>query len=172
MNNMLNKKYITITIIVLLIVIIYQIVKPDTMPKNIGSINENILKNIIKPAQGRITGRVGMRKHPITGVQKFHNGTDIANVENTPLYAIADGVVTGVNYSITGGKQLFIQHDNGLKSGYAHCNNIIKSVNQRVKRGDIVAYMGNTGASTGVHLHFTLKDTQGNYLDISKLYNT
>lgn len=173
----LTEKHIIYGILAFLaLIIIYNIFKDDEMPDNVKPSNTaaaaNELAQFIKPTKtGRVTSKVGIRIHPITGAKKFHNGTDIAAPIGTPIFAIASGKVSKVYYNPLGGNQIIITHDNGYTSGCAHCQKVIKENGQRVNAGDIIAYIGNTGASTGAHLHFTLKDKAGNYIDISKMYN-
>ncbi len=96
---------------------------------------------------------------------KFHNGLDFAAPIGTPIYAAEDGDVYAVHNNDTGtlrwqkfqyGKYIIIKHDNNLATLYAHLSNQIVSADQKVKRGDIIGYSGNTGYTTGPHIHFTV----------------
>lgn len=109
------------------------------------------------PVAGRITSKFGNRIHPITGATSFHNGIDIAAPIGTPVHSPYSGVVKSVYSNNTGGIQMIVDHDNGFRTGYAHLNEAIKRPGQRVKQGEIIAKTGNTGASTGPHLHLTLR---------------
>lgn len=121
--------------------------------------------NIYHPLENaKLTSRFGTRIHPITGVEKFHNGIDLAIAEGTPIKSPQKGKVINKYYNSTGGNQLIIQHDNGFTTGYAHLSDTLVNVGDTVKNGQVIAKVGNTGASTGPHLHFTLKK-DGNYLD-------
>lgn len=113
----------------------------------------------------RITSGYGMRKHPVTGLQAFHNGIDLAGTIGQVIAAPADGIVTNVSTSATGGNQLIIKHDNGFTTGYAHLQRSAVAVGQRVTTAQVIAYIGNTGASTGPHLHFTVRDASGQYVN-------
>lgn len=110
----------------------------------------------------RYTSAFGIRTHPITKKQDMHRGIDIAMPSGTPLIALGDGVVTVSKVNNGGatvglGYYLVIKYDNGLYSLYAHLRELPKvKVGQRVKQGDIVASSGNTGSSTGPHLHFEI----------------
>lgn len=126
---------------------------------------KSVDKKMKFPVQGKISSPFGDRIHPITKVKSFHNGIDIACKEDTKVICPADGVVIGRYSNEKGGNQLIIQHTNGYITGYAHLNSISVKFNQSVKQGQIIALTGNTGASTGAHLHFTLKDSKGKYLD-------
>lgn len=109
------------------------------------------------PVAGRITSKFGNRIHPITGATSFHNGIDIAAPIGTPVHSPYSGVVKSVYSNNTGGIQMIVDHDNGFRTGYAHLSEAIKRPGQRVKQGEIIAKTGNTGASTGPHLHLTLR---------------
>ncbi len=116
----------------------------------------------INPVEGRITSKYGNRIHPITGVKmSYHNGVDIAVSEGTPVLCPANGKVLKSYSNATGGNQVIIQHDNGWKTGYAHLQRGVFPVGTKVEQGTVIAYSGNTGKSTGAHLHFTLTDPQG-----------
>ena len=80
-----------------------------------------------------------------------------------------NGVVENVYSNPEGGNQLIIKHDNGYTTGYAHLAKALLKKGDKVKQGDIVALSGNTGKSTGPHLHFTLKDKTGNWMDPAKI---
>ena len=104
-----------------------------------------------------ITSGFGDRIHPITNNIKFHNGIDLSAPVGTPLYSPESGKVSKSYTNNTGGKQIIIQHDNGYTTGYAHLNDRLVQVGDRLNRGQIFAHTGNTGASTGPHLHFTVR---------------
>ena len=109
------------------------------------------------PLTGRITSKFGNRTHPISGVKKFHNGIDIAVPVGTAVLCPADGKVTSVYFNATGGNQMVVEHSNGYRTGYAHLKSSEKAVGSKVSKGDLIAYSGNTGASTGPHLHLTVR---------------
>lgn len=112
-----------------------------------------------------ITSKFGNRTNPFTNVIQYHNGIDYGIPSGTLLHAPADGKITKSWYDGNGGNQILIKHDNGLTTGYAHLNKAIKTTGQTVKAGEIFAESGNTGRSTGAHLHFTLRDKNSNLLD-------
>jgi murein DD-endopeptidase MepM/ murein hydrolase activator NlpD len=100
----------------------------------------------------------GPRKHPITGKRTFHHGVDVALPVGTPLTAPADGVVVKKGNGPSGGVTLIVKHDNNLHTVYYHLQKPSHlAVGAQVKRGDLIAYSGNTGASTGPHLHMELR---------------
>jgi murein DD-endopeptidase MepM/ murein hydrolase activator NlpD len=102
-----------------------------------------------------ITSPFGMRTHPITGAQQFHNGIDLRAAVNTPIYAPANGTIDSLHQNPIGGKQIIIKHNNNTLTGYAHLNSYNVTKGQQVKAGDIIGYTGNTGITTAPHLHFT-----------------
>jgi len=88
---------------------------------------------------------------------RMHNGTDFAGPIGTPIYATADGVVTHAGWSSGYGRLIKIQHEFGIETRYAHLNAISVRVGQRVSRGDRIGDMGNSGRSTGPHLHYEVR---------------
>lgn len=110
----------------------------------------------IMPTRGYISRGFGHKNDPFTGVRRLHPGMDIANKTGTPIYAPADGRVSSVRVNGGMGKMIVIDHGYGLKTRYGHLSKYAIKVGQRVKRGEIIAYMGNTGYSTGPHLHYEL----------------
>jgi len=104
----------------------------------------------------RISSKFGNRKNPITFQTHFHNGIDIPAPTGTKLYAPYDSEVTFSGYNDTGGYQLILR-SGVVKFGYAHLKESpLFKVGDSVKKGQLVGYVGNTGKSTGSHLHFTL----------------
>ena len=106
----------------------------------------------------RISSSFGVRTHPISGFRKMHQGTDFAATSGTPVVAPADGVVVEARRWGGYGNWLRIRHNNGLESGYGHLSRYGSGIRagQRVSQGQVVAYVGSTGASTGPHLHYEL----------------
>ena len=100
----------------------------------------------------------GWRVHPITGRRKFHHGVDVALPVGTPLTAPADGVVVKKGNGPSGGVTLILKHEDNRHTVYYHLqkpSHLLKGT--RVERGELIAYSGNTGASTGPHLHFEVR---------------
>lgn len=116
----------------------------------------------VYPCSGVCTSAYGWRTHPISGKKQFHGGWDIANVKNTPIYAVDGGVVTFVgDKGFGGGNQIDVKHSGGYGTSYLHNTSILLKVGDPVKQGQQIAFMGTTGGSTGDHLHFTIvKDGQ------------
>lgn len=110
----------------------------------------------LKPVTGRISSRFGNRKHPITGKLSFHNGIDIAAPIGTPVIAPDSGKIIEYWDHVKGGKCIAL-FNGSVRFGFAHLNKRLVTLNQLVNKGDVIAEVGNTGASTGAHLHFTVK---------------
>jgi murein DD-endopeptidase MepM/ murein hydrolase activator NlpD len=106
------------------------------------------------PASGRLTSGFGMREHPLYGVPKFHSGVDISLPQGTPLHATADGVVSFADRSAGNGNIVVLEHGSGFSTVYAHNSKNLVRPGQTVKRGEVVAYSGSTGVSTGPHVHY------------------
>jgi murein DD-endopeptidase MepM/ murein hydrolase activator NlpD len=106
----------------------------------------------------RISSGFGVRVHPLSGFRKMHQGMDYAAVTGTPVLAPADGVVVEARRWGGYGNWLRIRHSNGLETGYGHLSRYGSGIRagQRVSQGQIVAYVGTTGASTGPHLHYEI----------------
>lgn len=132
-----------------------------------------LMSTFLQPIKGRISSTFGDRVHPITGAKSFHNGVDIAAPQGTPVKSPQDGEVITVDMvdDSAGGVQLRIKHANGWITGYAHLSMISVKPGEKVKRGQVVALVGNTGASTGAHLHLTLTDPKGNKVDPTQYFN-
>ncbi len=111
----------------------------------------------MNPVNGKITSSFGHRKHPITGIDSFHNGIDIACKSGTPVVAPDYGIITEVWNHDRGGKCLAMVSTDGVRYGFAHLSKRLVKKDQPVLCGQIIASSGNTGQSTGPHLHFTVK---------------
>jgi hypothetical protein len=99
----------------------------------------------------------GMRIHPILKVRKMHKGVDFAAPKGTPIYATGDGVVVAVKTVFGGyGKHIEIDHGFGFTTRYAHMNEFKVKKGQRIKRGDLIGTVGNTGSSTAPHVHYEI----------------
>jgi murein DD-endopeptidase MepM/ murein hydrolase activator NlpD len=105
----------------------------------------------------RFTSGFGYRRDPKGAGTRMHAGTDFAGAYGTPIYATADGVVTYAGWDSGYGRLVKIQHDFGIETRYAHQSNIRVKVGQRVSRGDRIGDMGNSGRSTGTHLHYEVR---------------
>jgi murein DD-endopeptidase MepM/ murein hydrolase activator NlpD len=102
----------------------------------------------------RWTSGFGYRRDPKGAGTRMHEGTDMAGAYGTPIYSTADGVVTHAGWDSGYGRQVTIRHDFGVSTLYGHLSDIDVEVGQRVSRGDQIGDMGNSGRSTGTHLHY------------------
>jgi murein DD-endopeptidase MepM/ murein hydrolase activator NlpD len=108
----------------------------------------------IWPAQGWLSSTMGHRIDPITGGDDFHAGLDIAGERGQPVYATAAGTVSHVGFQGGYGNLIVVDHGFGLETRYGHLLNYAVKNGARVKRGDVIGHVGNTGRSTGYHLHY------------------
>ena len=110
----------------------------------------------VTPVSGyTLTSPFGMRKHPVLGYDRMHNGIDMACAQGTPIYATRAGKVTTASYQAGGaGYYVSINHLDGFSSIYMHMTNYVVSAGQSVSQGQLIGYVGSTGISTGPHLHF------------------
>jgi murein DD-endopeptidase MepM/ murein hydrolase activator NlpD len=108
----------------------------------------------IWPTKGWLSSRFGYRISPFTGKKEFHKGIDISTRMGAPIVAPADGIVTKVYWDHGYGKVLAINHGYGIVTKYAHLKKPLVKKGQYVKRGETVALVGDSGRSTGPHLHY------------------
>ena len=111
----------------------------------------------IWPAKGWLTSRYGMRISPFTNKPQFHAGLDIAGAEGTQVIAPADGRVVFVGQRGPMGNSIVIDHGHGMRTQYGHLEDTLVRLGQSVTRGDPIAKLGNTGRSTGPHLHYVVE---------------
>lgn len=111
----------------------------------------------IWPVRGWVTSNFGSRNSPFTGHKTFHPALDIATKTGTPIVSPADGIVSYAGVKSGFGNVLVIDHGYGYVTFYGHCSKLNVKDNDKVKRGDVVAYVGSTGASTGPHLHYEVR---------------
>ena len=116
------------------------------------------------PSSKNITSPFGTRKHPILGIERFHNGIDIGAKSGAPILAAYNGTVVSASYTSAMGNYIMIDHGDGLYTIYMHCSALYVSQGQYVSRGDTIAAVGSTGLSTGPHLHFTVR-RNGEYVN-------
>jgi murein DD-endopeptidase MepM/ murein hydrolase activator NlpD len=108
----------------------------------------------LTPAEGWVSSRFGYRISPFTSNKEFHSGLDIASMVGTEILSTAEGVVTSVGKSDGLGLSIIINHGYGFKTVYGHLSQALVKDGQAVKRGQNIALMGNSGRSTGPHLHY------------------
>ncbi len=109
--------------------------------------------------EGTLRSRFGMRRHPVLGVRRMHNGVDFAARRGTPILAAGNGVVKKAKRSAGYGNLTVIRHTNGYETAYAHQKGFAKGmrVGARVRQGQVIGYVGSTGLSTGPHLHYEIR---------------
>ena len=115
-------------------------------------------KTLMKtPLNGaRLSSGFGNRKHPILGFTKMHKGVDFAAPVGTPILAAGDGIIEYSGWKGAYGKYIRIRHNGNFKTAYAHLSKIYKKRGTRIKQGDVIGTLGNTGRSTGPHLHYEI----------------
>ncbi len=111
----------------------------------------------IRPAKGWLSSNFGYRISPFTGRRELHAAFDIANREGTPIVSPANGVVTFAGRKALYGNLLVIDHGYGIVTRYGHLKSFEVKKGDKVKRGEVVAKMGNTGRSTGPHVHYEVR---------------
>ena len=128
------------------------------------------------PVEGQVTGSFGERIDPFNGEGAFHSGVDIGSSYGARIIAPADGVVTFTDNMGGYGKAIMIDHGNGISTRYGHLSGFAVTAGQHVKRGDVIGYVGESGRSTGPHLHYEVRinDTPVNpykYLRLTVAHN-
>lgn len=116
------------------------------------------------PSYTRISDDYGNRMHPILGIQKFHNGIDMAAPGGSPILAAYDGKVVAADYNSSMGNYVMIDHGDSLYTIYMHASALYVSKGTEVSKGSKIAAVGSTGRSTGNHLHFSVR-LNGNYVN-------
>lgn len=167
-NNQKLKIILPSILIVLMVIYIIKLLIENHKQNKL--MKEN---NFINPTRNkyRVTSPFGYRSNPFTGKTSYHNGIDIACPLGTELIAPANGIVKSAYSDSRGGNQLIILHDNGHTTGYAHLNQSLVVTGQRVTQGSTIAFSGNSGHSTGPHLHFTLKNRLGQRIDPRTMFD-
>lgn len=125
------------------------------------------------PKKYRFTSQFGYRRDPFTGRSKRHTGVDFAMKPGNPIYSTGDGVVESVKFELFGyGNQVVIDHGFGYKTRYAHLKSVGVAEGMKVKRGECIGLSGNSGRSSGPHLHYEVlyrgsHVNPANYFDLS-----
>jgi murein DD-endopeptidase MepM/ murein hydrolase activator NlpD len=117
-------------------------------------------------AGGNFRSGFGMRRHPILGYTRMHSGVDWSDDTGAPIFAAGNGTVIHADWSSGYGRRIEIQHLNGYVTTYSHLSGFARGIQegQKVRQGQIIGYVGNTGLSTGPHLHYEVA-INGNYVD-------
>lgn len=137
---------------------IFQHKTPDGRTDYYTRDGESVRRSLLRtPVDGaRITSSFGMRRHPILGFGKLHKGIDFGAPTGTPIYAAGRGVVEEIGRKGGYGNYVRIRHNTEVSTAYAHMSRFARGVSRggRVEQGEIIGYVGSTGASTGPHLHY------------------
>ena len=108
------------------------------------------------PSGGNISSLYGTRNNPFSAERTFHSGVDISATPGTPVRATADGVASYSGWTQSSGNMVLLEHGCGFSTAYAHNRSNVVKVGQKVKRGEIVGYVGSSGKSTGPHVHYEI----------------
>lgn len=111
---------------------------------------------MLVPVDGILSSPYGWRIHPIYNEKRFHEGVDVAAPEGKPIKAVLAGTVKEVLFNEISGWTVKIEHDEGLETRYAHCLKILVKEKQKVEKGEVIAEVGESGISTGPHVHFEI----------------
>ena len=122
----------------------------------------------VMPVNGPVTSDYGERIHPITGEESFHSGRDIGADEGAKISAIDDGEVVSTGVGELSGNYVKIDHGDGLVALYCHCSKIFVEEGDEIRKGDVIASVGHTGAATGPHLHFEIR-LNGELIDPARI---
>jgi murein DD-endopeptidase MepM/ murein hydrolase activator NlpD len=107
--------------------------------------------------QTRLTSGFGARVHPIFGGVRFHEGIDLAAPIGVPIHSASDGVVSAAGWSRGYGLLVSMEHARGVQTRYGHLMRLNVTPGQRIRKGDVIGFVGSTGSSTGPHLHYELR---------------
>lgn len=112
-----------------------------------------------------VSSPFGRRPDPFTGASRYHAGVDLDGEEGTAIFAAAAGVVVYAGPQGGYGRYIVVDHGDGVRTHYAHCQTIVTSLGAVVAEGDVIGQVGSSGRSTGPHLHFAVTDDLGRFLD-------
>ena len=140
---------------------IRKIGKGSSILDHLKQAKENITQLVGElPVKGRISSNFGMRHHPILNEFRHHSGLDIAAPKGSPIEAVMDGKVVFAGKRGNYGNTVIVEHSDGYKSVYAHCDQLNVSKGDQIKSGEQIATVGSTGLSTGNHLHFEIRKNE------------
>lgn len=139
--------------------------RSEYLSQALGQVEARLSENLrlisstpsIAPVRGIYTSSYGYRRDPITGQRAYHSGVDISAQPGKPVKATADGVVTKTEQYGGLGRAVFVAHGFGVTTVYGHLSRVNVTPGQRIERGSIVGLVGNTGRSTGYHLHYEVQ---------------
>ena len=135
--------------------IVYENIVKEAIPKIVER-GTKTPPTYIYPVSGRVSSSFGRRKAPKKGASTYHKGMDFAVPTGTAIRATSGGVVTKAGWGSGYGYVVYIKHPDGKESRYGHCSKVLVKAGQSVKQGEKIALSGNTGISTGPHLHFEI----------------
>jgi murein DD-endopeptidase MepM/ murein hydrolase activator NlpD len=115
------------------------------------------IRPISRGEKSWVTSSFGFRRSPFTGQREFHQGFDISTRKGTPILATAEGVVTFTGKKGLLGSTIIVDHGHGMVTRYGHCSKFLKKRGEKVKRWEPIALVGNTGRSTGPHVHYEVR---------------
>lgn len=131
-------------------------VRPLVSPASTLSLSGEVPS--LMPVSARaLTSGFGMRQHPIFGTLRVHSGVDLAASFGSPIVATSDGVVNTASWAGGYGLLVALDHGKGLQTRYGHMSRLNVVAGQQVRKGDVIGYVGSTGASTGPHLHYEIR---------------
>jgi len=126
-------------------------------PENVLTDTQELPFEYCCPVAGTDSSGFGYREHPVEGIVKFHYGTDFAAESGAEILAFADGTVSAAGKNDSYGNYLIIQHRGGYNSLYAHLLDFAVTEGAEVEKGELIGYVGQSGITTGPHLHFELR---------------
>ena len=132
---------------------------PSPLPAAFGSLSPARVSIPSRmPVEGvQLTSDYGMRWHPVTGGRRAHKGVDLAGPVGTPIHATADGVISKAEWFSSYGLFVSIEHGGQIQTRYGHMSRLNVAAGTRVRKGDVIGFVGSTGRSTGPHLHYEVR---------------
>ena len=128
------------------------------IPANVRLDRLDFGSDFVKPLKrGRVTSRFDYRVNPVTGRYVFHTGMDLGAASGSDIRAMKSGRVVSAKYSGGYGNVVILEHENGVRTLYAHCSKLLCRAGERVAKGQVIARVGSTGNSTGPHLHIEFR---------------
>lgn len=162
-----NKKSFFIFFLIIILIISFSDNVLAQQQKRIIRLRNRPAPPIKFTSKVRISSYYGPRKAPAPGASTFHRGVDIAAPIGTPVHAVAAGTVIKARGNGSAGNEIKIKHNNGVETRYLHMHKTAVRVGDKVRSGQVIGTVGNSGNSTGPHLHFELKRYGRNYNPIS-----
>lgn len=131
--------------------------EPVTAPTSPAPIAGVSIPSRMPLEDARMSSGYGMRTHPVLGGRRNHQGIDLSAPTGTPVYATADGIVSRANWFSSYGLYISLEHGGEMQTRYAHLSRLAVGEGQRVRKGEVIGYVGSTGRSTGPHLHYEVR---------------